>query len=308
MTDTDAFRREVLEGLSREQKALSPKWLYDAEGSALFEEITRTEDYYPTRTERAVMAHALPALAERLKGAAVAEFGSGASVKSEALIEALMPSVYVPIDIAAGFMEEAAERLRDRFGDLKVQPVAADFTKATELPPAFTQARTRLGFFPGSTIGNFDAGGAEAFLREARGTLGEGAWFLVGADQVKDTDVLLRAYDDRDGVTRAFNLNLLTRINRELGADFDTARFRHEARWNEARGRIEMHLVSALPQTVTLAGQRFAFAEGESIHTENSHKYTRAGFEALCARAGWRTEEAWTDEKGWFEVALLRTG
>ncbi len=308
MTDTDAFRREVLEGLSREQKALSPKWLYDAEGSALFEEITRTEDYYPTRTERAVMAHALPALAERLKGAAVAEFGSGASVKSEALIEALMPSVYVPIDIAAGFMEEAAERLRDRFGDLKVQPVAADFTKATELPPAFTQARTRLGFFPGSTIGNFDAGGAEAFLREARGTLGEGAWFLVGADQVKDTDVLLRAYDDRDGVTRAFNLNLLTRINRELGADFDTARFRHEARWNEARGRIEMHLVAALPQTVPLAGQRFAFAEGESIHTENSHKYTRAGFEALCARAGWRTEEAWTDEKGWFEVALLRTG
>ncbi len=304
MTDTE-FAREVLAGLRQKQKALSPKWLYDQRGSELFEDITSVPEYYPTRTEDGIFDTVLPALSERFSGAAVAEFGSGSSRKSVRLIEAISPSVYIPIDIAATFLEEAAEGLRARFPQLKVVPQAADFTKATALPTVFTQASSRLGFFPGSTIGNFDTGGAEEFLRESLQTLGTGAAFLVGADLVKDEDVLRAAYDDAGGVTAAFNLNLLTRINRELGADFDLMHFRHEARWNAGRERIEMHIVSALPQTVTVAGERIAFAEGETIHTENSHKYTVDGFEALAGRAGWRLDRMWTDKSDWFGVFLL---
>ena len=300
-----SFADEALEGLSKPQKAMSPKWLYDDRGSALFERITQTADYYPTRTEAAVFERVFPALSKRHRGGAVAEFGSGASVKTTGLIEAVRPRAYVPIDIAGDFMAEAARGLRARFPDLTVEPVVADFTRRTDLPEVFTGAEDRLGFFPGSTVGNFDAGGAEAFLAESRETLGEGARFLVSADLVKDVGVLKRAYDDGEGVTRAFNLNLLERMNRELGADFDAARFRHEARWNAEASRIEMHLVSALPQTVTVAGRAFDFAEGESIHTENSHKYTQDGFAALAGRAGWRVEEAWTDERDWFGVFLL---
>ncbi|MBB4658864.1 L-histidine N(alpha)-methyltransferase [Parvularcula dongshanensis] len=301
------FRDEVLAGLARAQKTLSPKWLYDDRGCVLFEDITSLDAYYPTRTEAAIFDAALPEVGERLPGAAVAEFGSGASVKSVRLIEAVDPVLYVPIDIAEDFMSEAAESLRAKFPKLEVLPVAADFTEPAALPEAFLGAEPRLGFFPGSTIGNFDAGGAEAFLRRSRETLGPGAFFLVSADLVKSEDVLVRAYDDEEGVTAAFNLNLLTRMNRELAAGFDPQHFRHEARWNGDASRIEMHLVSALPQTVTVAGERFDFAEGESIHTENSHKYTQDGFAALADRAGWRTERIWTDERDWFGVFLLRS-
>ena len=305
----ETFRAEALAGLRASPKRTSPKWFYDDEGSALFERITHLDAYYPPRLEREAFERALPAVGERLGGAAVAEFGSGSSRKTRALIEAVRPVLYVPLDIAEGFLMEAAERLRADVPGLDVHPVAADFTQEVVLPDAFRAARRRLGFFPGSTIGNFDAGGAEAFLRRARGTLGAGeageAAFLVSADLVKDEAVMVLAYDDPGGVTAAFNRNLLVRMNRELGADFDPTHFRHEARWNAGDSRIEMHLVSALPQTVTVAGERFAFAEGESIHTENSHKYTRDGFGALADRAGWRVAEVWTDASDGFGVFLL---
>ena len=302
----ETFRAEALAGLRASPKRTSPKWFYDDEGSALFERITHLDAYYPPRLEREAFAAALPAVGERMAGAAIAEFGSGSSRKTRALIEAVRPSLYVPLDIAEGFLMEAAERLRADAPGLDVRPVAADFTQAVTLPEAFRASEQRLGFFPGSTIGNFDAGGAEAFLRRAHGTLGQGAAFLVSADLAKDEAVMVRAYDDPEGITAAFNRNLLHRMNRELGADFDPSRFRHEARWNAKDSRIEMHLVSGLPQTVTVAGERIDFAEGESIHTENSHKYTQEGFAALADRAGWRVGDAWTDGSEGFGVFLLR--
>ena len=305
MTDS-SFRPEVLAGLARPQKAISPKWLYDQRGSELFEDIVSVADYYPPEAEAVAFETAMPETGKIMPGAAIAEFGSGASMKIDRLIEAVKPCLYVPIDIAETFLKDAAASLSERFPDLPIEPVVGDFTRKVDLPEVFLKAERRLGFFPGSTIGNFDSGGSEAFLREARGTLGQGSAFLVSADLVKDKDILLRAYDDRDGVTRAFNLNLLTRINRELEADFDLGRFRHEARWNDEESRIEMHLVSALPQEVSVAGRRFTFAEGETIHTENSHKYTVPRFTALAERAGWTVENVWTDDRDWFGVFLLK--
>ena len=297
--------RAVREGLSRDQKALSPKWLYDAKGSALFEEIVRAPEYDLPERERAVMDRALPDVAATWRGAVVAEFGIGSGEKSAALIEAVWPPAYVPIDISGSALEGAAARMRERFGGLEVLPMKADFTQAVNLPPAFTRATRRLGFFPGSTIGNFDDADAAGFLEACSRTLGDGAGFLIGADLVRDVDAMVRAYDDAGGVTARFDLNLLERINREAGGGFDLSRFRHEARWNAEEGRIEMHLVSALPQAVEAAGETFAFAEGESIHTESSHKFTLAGFEGLAGRGGWDTEQAWTDDAETFAVFLL---
>ena len=302
---TDTFRDAVLYGLSAETKALSPKWLYDARGSALFEDITRLPEYDLPARERAVMEEALPAVAASLRGAGVAEFGIGSGEKSVALIEAVWPPVYVPMDISREALDGAAAAMRERFGGLEVLPACADFTKPIELPDAFTACERRLGFFPGSTIGNFDDPDAVDFLASARETRDEGARFLLGADLVRDVDAMVRAYDDVQGVTAAFNLNLLTRINREAGGEFDLSHFRHEARWNDEDGRIEMHLVSALPQTVRAAGAEFDFAEGESIHTESSHKYTLEGFGELAREAGWRVERAWTDEDETFAAFLL---
>ena len=304
---TTEFRDAVIEGLSRPQKALSPKWLYDEAGSELFAEITGVPEYDLPARERAVMDEALPALATSMRGAAVAEFGIGSGEKSIALIEAVWPPLYVPLDISETALAGAADQMRARFDGLRVEPVAADFTKPLALPDAFAASARRLGFFPGSTIGNFDDEDAVSFMAACAETLGGGARFLVGADLVRDVDAMIAAYDDAGGVTARFDLNLLTRINWEVGADFDLSRFRHEARWNAGRGRIEMHLVSALPQQVTVAGRTFAFAEGESLHTESSHKYTVAGFEGLAAKAGWRTEQAWTDDEETFAVFLLAT-
>ena len=303
--DAAEFTEAVLAGLSSDPKALSPKWLYDEAGSKLFDEITRVPEYDLPARERAVMADALPAVAAAMRGAAVAEFGIGSGDKSIALIEAVWPPLYVPLDISKSALEGAAAQMRGRFGGLAVEPVAADFTKPVALPAAFRSAERRLGFFPGSTIGNFDDADAAAFLRACRETLGADARFLVGVDLVRDVEAMIAAYDDAGGVTARFDLNLLTRINREADGDFDAGRFRHEARWNPERGRIEMHLVSALPQEVTVAGRPFAFAEGESLHTESSHKFTLAGFEGLAERGGWRTEQAWTDEDETFGVFLL---
>lgn len=303
----DQMTQEVLSGLMAADKYISPKWLYDQHGSELFEDITRTEDYYPTRTEAAIFKGMMNELAGMIgTGGAVAEYGSGASVKTRMLLDAVKPDLYVPLDIAAEFMEDAVADLAPDYPGLAIEPVVADFTRSVALPESFYRHETRLGFFPGSTIGNFEAGKSEEFLARARESLRDGASFLLSADLVKEPEILVRAYDDRDGVTAAFNLNLLTRFNRDLGADFDLDGFRHEAVWNEERSRIEMHLVSLRDQTVTLAGERLTFAEGERIHTENSHKYTVDGIALMAERAGWRLEKSWTDPKDWFGVFLLR--
>lgn len=301
----DEFRAAVVAGLGADQKTFSPKWLYDDAGSALFDEITRLDAYDLPARERGVMASALPAIAASLRGAAVAEFGIGSGDKSIALIEAVWPPVYVPIDISAAALEGAADQMRAQFDGLSVMPAVADFTRPVEMPSTFAACERRLGFFPGSTIGNFDDADAATFLRNCAATLGRDARMLIGADLVRDVDSMVTAYDDPEGVTARFNLNLLTRINREAGGTFDPASFRHEARWAAGRGRIEMHLVSALPQNVEAAGRRFTFAEGESIHTESSHKYTVPGLKGIARDGGWRTEQVWQDSDETFAVLLL---
>ncbi|MBL8555920.1 MAG: ergothioneine biosynthesis protein EgtB [Phenylobacterium sp.] len=298
---------DVVEGLGKPQKAIPPKHFYDTEGSRLFEAITELPEYYPTRTEIALLERAAPAMARHIPdGAALVEFGSGASTKTRILLDAAPRlSTYVPIDISASALEAAARAIRADYPDLTVAPLRDDFTNALRLP-AETRGRPIVGFFPGSTIGNFDRDGARAFLESARRLLGEGAAFLVGIDLVKPVDVLTAAYDDAQGVTAAFNLNLLTRINRELGADFDLSAFRHRAVWNPLESRIEMHLESLKDQSVHVAGRRFHFRVGETLHTENSHKFTPEAFARLAADAGWTLEETWISGEPTFAIVLLR--
>ncbi|HZZ33591.1 MAG TPA: ergothioneine biosynthesis protein EgtB [Phenylobacterium sp.] len=303
---TREFKADVLEGLARPQKAVPPKYFYDAEGSRLFEAITALAEYYPTRTEVALLRRIAPQIAEIISpGAALVEFGSGASTKTRLLLDAAPQiGVYAPIDISRAALDEAAAAIRRDYPKLTVAPLLEDFTRAISLPAA-AQGRPVTGFFPGSTIGNFTPEEAESFLARARGLLGSGARFLVGIDVVKDEKVLVAAYDDALGVTAAFNRNLLARINRELGADFDLAGFAHRAIWNSAESRIEMHLESLRAQRVRVAGSVFAFAKGETIHTENSAKFTVERFAALAGKAGWTLEASWLSEKPAFAVVSL---
>jgi len=301
------FLRDTLAGLSSSPKAFSPKYFYDGTGSELFEAICLTPEYYPTRTETTLLREIAPALAEAIpKGAVLLELGSGASDKTRMLLDAApWISAYVPVDISADALEGATARLREAYPSLAVQPVVGDFTQAIELPPSLAD-RPVVAFFPGSTIGNFTPDEAVALLRSVRERLGDDARFIVGADQVKELDVLLAAYDDAAGVTAAFNRNVLVRINRELGGDFDPQAFEHRAVWNPARERIEMHLVSREAQRVTVAGQTFAFAAGESIHTENSHKFTPESFARLAAGGGWDVERSWISPAPAFGVFVLK--
>ena len=303
-----AFLEDVLAGLSRPQKSLPSKWLYDEEGSRLFEAITELPEYYPTRTELSILKQAAPGLAEEISpGAALVEFGNGSSLKTRMVLDAAPQiAVYVPVDISLEALQASADELRRAYPQLVVAPLAGDFTQALRLPRE-AEGRPRTGFFPGSTVGNFTADGAVAFLAAAARLLGEGGYMLVGVDLVKDASVLLAAYDDAQGVTAAFNLNLLARINRELGGDADPEGFRHDDRWNVGSSRIEMHLVSRRRQSITVAGERFDFREGESIHTENSHKFTLDGFAGLATRAGWRQDRVWTDPDRLFAVVLLKS-
>jgi dimethylhistidine N-methyltransferase len=303
-----AFLEDVLEGLSQPRKTLPSKWLYDEQGSALFEAITELAEYYPTRTELSILRDAAPGLAEEISpGAALVEFGSGASTKTRLVLDAAPQiAVYVPVDISLERLEASAAELRRDYLGLTVAPLAGDFTAGLQLPAA-ARGRPRTGFFPGSTIGNFELEDAVAFLRSAGRLLGAGAYMLVGVDLVKDPAVLVAAYDDAQGVTAAFNKNLLARINRELAGDFDLSAFAHEARWNAEASRIEMHLRSLADQRVRVNGERFAFAEGETIHTENSHKHTPAGFAQLALRAGWRQDRLWSDPQRLFAVVLLKS-
>ena len=301
-----SFRTDVLRGLTARRKSLPAKYFYDAAGSRLFEAICALPEYYVTRTETALLTRIVPEVAALIpQGAALVEFGSGASVKTRLLLDAAPQlDVYVPIDISDAALGDAARALNAAYPALTVLPLLGDFTAPITLPKPVRE-RPVVGFFPGSTIGNFAPADAVGLLRGARTLLGKGAQFLVGADLVKPPSVLVPAYDDAQGVTAAFNKNLLVRINRELGAAIDPDRFRHRAVWNATDSRIEMHLVSLQNQTVEIAGRRIAFAAGESIHTENSYKFTVPGFTALAEQAGWRVQASWTDTDFPFGVFLL---
>ncbi|HEY9236979.1 MAG TPA: L-histidine N(alpha)-methyltransferase, partial [Phenylobacterium sp.] len=306
-TDASSFERDVLAGLGKPRKALPAKYFYDAEGSRLFEEITELPEYYPTRTELSLMRDKAAEMAAVIpQGAALVELGSGASTKTRLLLDAApQVATYVPIDISRSALDEAARAIARDYPNLRVAPLVEDFTKALALP-AEAKDQPRVGFFPGSTIGNLTPGEVVEFLENARRLLGEGAEFLVGIDLVKDEETLVAAYDDAQGVTAAFNLNLLTRINRELGGDFDLAKFRHKAVWNGEASRIEMHLESKVEHAAHVAGRVFRFAAGETIHTENSYKFTVEGFGRLAAQAGWKLERAWESAAPSFAVVLLR--
>jgi len=301
------FLRDVWNGLARPQKAIPSKYFYDGKGSALFEEICALPEYYQTRTELALLRRLMPELAPAVaRGTALVEFGCGASAKARILLAALAGiSAYVPIDICGYTVDKTAAELRKDYPDVIVAPLAGDFMRPVELPEA-VRALPRLGFFPGSTIGNLDEAEAIGFLKSARAILGAEGRLLIGIDLVKDIDTLIAAYDDSAGVTAAFNRNVLVRANRELEADFVLAAFAHRAIWNAERARIEMHLVSTREQTVKVAGRAFRLARGETIHTENAHKYTVEGFAAPAAAAGWQVEKHWVAEDPGFAVLLLR--
>jgi L-histidine N-alpha-methyltransferase len=301
-----AFRSDVLAGLAAPIRAVPARWLYDRRGSELFEAITHLPEYYPTRIEAVLLErHSGDVARIAGRGAAVIEFGSGASTKTRILLRAVEPASYVPIDISGDFLREAAEALRSEFPDLPVYPVEADFTGAISLPPQVA-ATPKLGFFPGSTIGNLVPRTAVDLLRAMKETLGSGAFLLIGMDRIKDADVLMRAYDDSAGITAEFNLNLLHRINRELGGDIPVDAFRHRAIWNDAMGRIEMHLEAVRDLAFGVAGTPFAMKAGETIHTENSHKYGLRDSRLLLRAAGWGVVEQWTDEHEQFAMILAQ--
>ncbi len=301
-----AFRSDVLSGLAAPVRAIPARWLYDRSGSELFEAITRLPEYYLTRTETALLERRCPEVA-RIAGAgqAVVEFGSGASVKTRILLAAAAPCAYVPVDISGDFLRDAAASLAEDFPGLPVHPIEADFTRPIELPEEL-RALPKLGFFPGSTIGNMVPGTGVDLLRVMRRTLGTGAWLFIGFDRIKDPAELLRAYDDAAGVTASFNLNLLVRINRELGGDIPLDAFRHRAIWNERLSRIEMHLQASRDVAFEVAGAPFTMAAGETIHTENSHKYGERDARLLLLAGGWTPVEEWTDEEARFALVLAR--
>jgi dimethylhistidine N-methyltransferase len=301
------FARDLLAGLSAHPKRLPPKHFYDAAGSRLFERITALPEYYPTRTELRILSdHAGDIAAFIPDGAALVEFGSGSSTKVRLLLGKLPRlGAYVPVDISAEFLGHETARLRREFPHLAIVPVAADFTRPFALPRGLAK-HPLAGFFPGSTIGNFEPGAARDFLRLAARILGPEAIFVIGVDLVKDRCVLEPAYDDAAGVTAQFNLNVLARANRELGASFNLAAFEHRAFYDAERHRIEMHLVSRIAQTVWVLGRSFSFAAGESIHTESSYKYTVEAFTSLAGEAGWHSAALFVDDDALFSVHVLQ--
>ena len=303
------FAQALIAGLSARSKAIPCRFFYDAAGSALFERITELPEYYPTRTEMRILqsrAGEIPSLAP--SDAVLIEFGSGSSTKTELLLEVMRDLyAYVPVDISETALRDAEARIKARFADLRVLPVAGDFSRPLRLPDEIA-GKPKLGFFPGSTIGNLTDTEAAELLSNMRRILGPEGTLIIGADLKKDVRRLIAAYDDAEGVTAEFNLNLLHRANRELDADFNVEAFRHLATYDVRHGRIDMHLVSRDEQTVHVLGHRFRFAAGERIHTEHSHKYDIAGFQALAERAGWHPQAVWTDPERLFSVHVLGAG
>ena len=299
-----AFRADVLKGLAAPVKAIPARWLYDRAGSEWFERITQLPEYYPTRTEVALLKRHCPDVAARVgEGSAVIEFGSGSSYKTPILLNRVHPAAYVPIDISGEFLRDAAASLQQGFPLLPIHPVEADFMKRIALPAAVA-GLPKLGFFPGSTIGNMVPRTAVDLLRAMKDTLGDGAFLLIGMDRIKDVSVLIPAYDDAERVTAAFNLNLLHRINRELRGTIPTADFRHRAIWNDEKARIEMHLEALGDLAFTVEGQRFSMRAGETIHTENSHKYGPRDARLLLHAAGWAVRAEYTDDEDQFALLL----
>ncbi len=302
---TSTFARDTIAGLTQQPKRLSPKYFYDATGSDLFEEITRLPEYYPTRTELGILRDRGADIAAIIPDdAALIEFGAGATTKVRLLLESCHFAAYVPVDISGDFLTEQADSLRHDFPKLAVHPVIADFTAAFALPGA-VRGSPKVGFFPGSTIGNFEPHEACRFLRSAREILGPRSLMIVGVDLEKDERVLHDAYNDAAGITARFNLNLLLRINRELGGNFDLSAFVHRAIYNREQHRIEMHLIARKAQTVRLLGTTITFRAGESIHTENSYKYSIERFGALARGSGWGVRSVWTDAARMFSVQAL---
>ena len=300
------FASSVIEGLSKPRKSLPCRFFYDARGSELFEEITRLPEYYPTRTEVAILAaHAAEIAGGVPDGAVLVEFGSGSSRKTEILLERLPRlRAYVPIDVSESALGDATRRLAKSFPALAVRPIAGDFSRPVALPRDLATAR-KLGFFPGSTIGNFSPFATKTLLGAMLRLLEPDGWLIVGVDLKKDARKLIRAYNDAAGVTAAFNLNLLARINRELEGSFDLNGFRHEAIYDPREGRIEMHIVSIRNQAVRIRGLWFRFSAGETIHTENSYKYSIGQFQDIACSAGWLPGHVWTDDKNLFSVHEL---
>lgn len=298
------FRADVLNGLDRRPRAIPARWFYDRRGSELFEQITDLPEYYPTRTETGILSRIAGELAALVPaGAALVEFGSGSSTKTPLVLDAVRPSAYVPIDISGEFLRDSSRALSAAYPDLLVLPFEADFTRALALPRTIEHA-PKLGFFPGSTIGNLIPLAAVDLLRAMRASLGLGAQLLIGMDRIKDAGILERAYDDAEGVTAAFNMNLLGRINRELNGTIPEDAFRHRAIWNDDRARIEMHLEATRDASFEVNGRAFTIAAGETIHTENSHKYGPRDARILLRAGGWTPVAEWTDPDGLFAIYL----
>ncbi|MDX1580046.1 MAG: L-histidine N(alpha)-methyltransferase [Alphaproteobacteria bacterium] len=304
----EGFLEAVLSGLSQPQKELPCKFLYDEKGSQLFDQICQLDEYYPTRTELALLSTTCDEIAGRIGDQAVLiEFGCGSLQKVRLLLDAMQdPAGFIPIDISKEHLLASAESLARDYPGLRVLPVCADYTQAIELPDIDGGGKKRVGFFPGSTIGNFGRQEAEQFLRTIAEILGPGGELLIGVDLKKDEAILNAAYDDAKGVTAAFNLNILERINRELGGDFDLKGFEHCAYYRDDLGRVEMHLKSLREQDVEIAGRHFHFEQGETIHTENSHKYSLKDFSDLAIRSGFSPVESWTDPDDLFSIHYLR--
>jgi dimethylhistidine N-methyltransferase len=299
-----AFREDVLAGLSAPVPAIPARWLYDRRGSELFDEITRLPSYYPTRTETAIFHAIMPEVASRVpKGAAVIEFGAGSQTKTPILLEKIEPAAYVPVDISGDYLEQSAADLQQQFPHVEIIPVTADFARPFTLPDRIKHL-AKLGFFPGSTIGNFVPRSATDLLRQFRTLLGSGAQLLIGMDRVKSVQRLIDAYDDPEGVTAEFSLNLLARVNRELGSDIPVEAFRHDARWNDILSRVEIHLVALRDVSFSVSGRSFSFARGASIHVENSHKYGPRGGRVLLLAGGWTPIAEWSDPEGDFAEIL----
>ena len=300
------FTDEILAGLSRKPRKLSPKFFYDERGSELFMEITRQPEYYLTRTETSLLETHVDEIGDLIGGdLSLIEYGSGASEKIRILLNRLRPSIYAPLDISRDYLAQSAESLGRDFPWLDVHATCVDFTAEFSLP--FTTGGRRVGFFPGSSIGNFDRPEAAAFLSRIRRLVGDEGGLLIGVDMKKDEQVLNRAYNDEQGITAAFNLNILAHINREYGADFDLSAFEHEASYNRDEGCIQMFLVSTRRQQVSVAGQKFELSAGEKIHTENSHKYTVDEVLTMAEDAGFPSSRVWQDQAGFFSVFYLHS-